>query len=221
MKTLEIKNISKIYGSGENQVRAIDGVDLVIENGEFISIVGSSGSGKTTLLNIIGGLDHPDSGEVIFEGNDITKMCSEELTIFRRRNIGFVFQNYNLIPVLNVYENIVLPLKLDGKKEDADLIYEIVEELGIENKLYQMPDALSGGQQQRVAIARALIMKPAIILADEPTGNLDSRTSGSVIFLMQRMAERFHQTMAIVTHNENIASLGDRMIRIEDGKICE
>lgn len=220
LKIVETKELRKIYGSGEKEVRALDGVNLSMQKGEFVAIIGSSGSGKTTLLNMIGGLDSPTSGEVIIYGVSLEGMDQEELTVFRRRNIGFVFQNYNLVPVLNVYENIVLPLKLDGKKVDQEFLQEIALELGIEEKLYQMPNALSGGQQQRVAIARALITKPVIILADEPTGNLDSKTSGTVIFLMRKMVERFHQTMSIVTHNEEIAALADRIIRIEDGKVC-
>ncbi|MDO4170855.1 MAG: ABC transporter ATP-binding protein [Lachnospiraceae bacterium] len=220
MKIVETKELRKIYGSGEKEVRALDGVNLSMQKGEFVAIIGSSGSGKTTLLNMIGGLDSPTSGEVIIYGVSLEGMDQEELTVFRRRNIGFVFQNYNLVPVLNVYENIVLPLKLDGKKVDQEFLQEIALELGIEEKLYQMPNALSGGQQQRVAIARALITKPVIILADEPTGNLDSKTSGTVISLMRKMVERFHQTMSIVTHNEEIAALADRIIRIEDGKVC-
>lgn len=221
MKILEIKNITKFYGNHENEVRALRGINLEIEEGEFISIIGTSGSGKTTLLNIIGGLDDPSSGEVIINKHHLTKLNKEELTVFRRRNIGFVFQNYNLIPVLNVYENVTLPLAFDGRTVEEEFMNEIIAELGLEKKLYQMPNTLSGGQQQRVAIARAMVTRPAIILADEPTGNLDSKTSSSVISLMKNMAERFHQTMIIVTHNENIAEQSDRIIRIEDGLICK
>lgn len=221
MKILEVKNITKFYGNHENEVKALRGINLEVEEGEFISIIGTSGSGKTTLLNIVGGLDHPTSGEVIIKKHCLTGLNPEELTIFRRRNIGFVFQNYNLIPVLNVYENITLPLAFDEKKVEEKFMTEIVTALGIKDKLYQMPNTLSGGQQQRVAIARAMITRPAIILADEPTGNLDSKTSSTVISLMKNIAERFHQTMIIVTHNENIAEQSDRMIRIEDGLVCE
>ena len=219
MKILEVKNLIKFYGNHENEVRALRGINLEIQEGEFISIIGSSGSGKTTLLNIIGGLDAPTSGEVIINKQHLTKLNNEELTTFRRKNIGFVFQNYNLIPVLNVYENITLPLTLDGKRVDEAFMNEILVELGLEKKLYQMPNTLSGGQQQRVAIARAMVTRPAIILADEPTGNLDSKTSNSVISLMKNTAARFHQTMIIVTHNELIAEQSDRIIRIEDGLI--
>jgi len=219
MKTLEIKNISKIYGSGENQVRAIDGVDLVIENGEFISIVGSSGSGKTTLLNIIGGLDHPDSGEVIFEGNDITKMCSEELTIFRRRNIGFVFQNYNLIPVLNVTENMTLPVLMDGRPVNEERLSELLNLLSLNGREGHLPNQLSGGQQQRVSIGRALMNAPAVVLADEPTGNLDSKNSQEIVELLKYSNEKYKQTLIVITHDENIALQANRILTIEDGKI--
>lgn len=221
MKILEVKNVTKFYGNHESEVKALRGVNLEVKEGEFISIVGTSGSGKTTLLNIIGGLENPTSGEVIIKNQSLTELNPEELTIFRRRNIGFVFQNYNLIPVLNVYENVTLPLAFDGGKIDETFIIEIITALGIKDKLYQMPNTLSGGQQQRVAIARAMLTRPAIILADEPTGNLDSKTSSTVISLMKNMVERFHQTMIIVTHNENIAKQSDRIIRIEDGLVCE
>lgn len=221
MKVLEVKNITKYYGEHENEVRALRGINLEVEEGEFISIIGTSGSGKTTLLNLIGGLDHPTSGEVMIKNQRLAGLCPEELTVFRRRNIGFVFQNYNLIPVLNVYENIILPLSFDGRKAEENFMTEIVTALGIQEKLYQMPNHLSGGQQQRVAIARAMITRPALILADEPTGNLDSKTGGSVISFMKNIAERFHQTVILVTHNEAIAKQSDRMIRMEDGLVCE
>ena len=221
MKTLEIKNISKIYGSGENQVRAIDGVDLAIENGEFISIVGSSGSGKTTLLNIIGGLDYPDSGEVIFEGNDITKMCSEELTIFRRRNIGFIFQSFHLIQELNVEQNIIFPLLLDYRKADQERVEEILEVLGLENRRKHLPGQLSGGQQQRVAIGRALITRPALVLADEPTGNLDSQSSQDVMDLLCKASRHYQQTILMITHNMDLTPSADRVFQVTDGKLNE
>ncbi len=220
MKVLEVKNITKYYGEHENEVRALRGIDLKVEEGEFISIIGTSGSGKTTLLNLIGGLDYPTSGEVMIKNQRLAGLRPEELTVFRRRNIGFVFQNYNLIPVLNVYENIILPLSFDGRKAEENFMTEIVTALGIQEKLYQMPNHLSGGQQQRVAIARAMITRPALILADEPTGNLDSKTGGSVISFMKNIAERFHQTVILVTHNEAIAKQSDRMIRMEDGLVC-
>lgn len=221
MKVLETRSLKKIYTTGEIEVRALDGVNLEIESGQFAAIVGTSGSGKSTLLNMLGGLDAPTAGAVLVKGVNIADMESEERTIFRRRNIGFVFQNFNLIPMLSAYENIVLPLKLDGTKIDRPFIEELISALGLEGKIHQMPDTLSGGQQQRVAIARALAAKPAIILADEPTGNLDSRTSMEVIELMRLAARRFHQTMVIVTHNEQIAQMADMTIRIEDGKIVE
>lgn len=221
MKILEVKNVTKTYGNHENEVRALRGINLGVQGGEFISIIGTSGSGKTTLLNIIGGLDNPTSGEVVINKQCLIDLNPEELTIFRRRNIGFIFQNYNLIPVLNVYENITLPLAFDNRKVDEKFLNEIIMTLGIEDKIYQMPNALSGGQQQRVAIARAMLTRPAIILADEPTGNLDTKTSNSVITLMKNMAECFHQTIIVVTHNENIAEQSDRIIRIEDGLVCK
>lgn len=219
MAILETKDLRKIYGKGENQVRALDGVSISVNSGEFVAVVGTSGSGKSTLLNMIGGLDRPTSGNVVIGGKELLKMKDEELTIFRRRNIGFVFQNYNLLPVLNVYENIVYPIEIDGGKADTAFIRQIIHTLGLEKKLNHMPDNLSGGQQQRVAIARALAAKPAIILADEPTGNLDSKTSMDVILLMQSVSKQFHQTTVMITHNEEIAQMADRIIRIEDGKV--
>lgn len=218
MTILETKNLQKIYGSGENEVRALDGVSVSVNEGEFVAVVGTSGSGKSTLLNMIGGLDRPTSGNVIIRGKELLKMKDDELTVFRRRNIGFVFQNYNLLPVLNVYENIVYPIEIDGGKPDSQFVEKIVSALGLESKLDNMPNNLSGGQQQRVAIARALSTKPAIILADEPTGNLDSKTSMDVVLLMQSVSRQFHQTTVMITHNEEIAQMADRIIRIEDGK---
>ena len=202
-------------------MRALDGVSLEIEDGEFVAVVGTSGSGKSTLLNMMGGLDVPSSGKVIIAGKDLSGMDDDRLTIFRRRRIGFVFQNYNLIPILNVYENIVLPVSLDGEKPDETYLKKIISLLGLEQKLMEMPNNLSGGQQQRVAIARALASKPAIILADEPTGNLDSKTSQDVLGLIKMTSRQFHQTVVMITHNEEIAQLADRTIRIEDGKIRE
>ncbi len=221
MKILEVKNLRKEYGQGETLVKALDGVNLSVEKGEFLAVVGSSGSGKSTLLHMMGGLDVPTSGEVIVDGRNLAKMKDEQLTIFRRRNIGFVFQSYNLVPMLNVMENITLPLGLDGKKADGAYIREIVKALGLEEKTESLPSQLSGGQQQRVAIARALASKPAILLADEPTGNLDSRTSQDVLGLLKVTCERFHQTMVMITHNEEIAQLANRIIRIEDGKLVK
>ena len=221
MKILEVKNLRKEYGQGETLVKALDGVNLSVEKGEFLAVVGSSGSGKSTLLHMMGGLDVPTSGEVIVDGRNLAKMKDEQLTIFRRRNIGFVFQGYNLVPMLNVMENITLPLGLDGKKADGAYIREIVKTLGLEEKTESLPSQLSGGQQQRVAIARALASKPAILLADEPTGNLDSRTSQDVLGLLKVTCERFHQTMVMITHNEEIAQLANRIIRIEDGKLVK
>ena len=221
MKILQAENLIKIYGSGENEVHALDGVNFSVEKGEFVAIVGTSGSGKSTLLHILGGLDRPTSGNVAVDNRNIFSLKDEELTIFRRRKIGFVFQNYNLVPVLNVYENIVLPIQLDGKEPDADYIKSIIETLGIESKLDNLPNNLSGGQQQRVAIARALASKEAIILADEPTGNLDSKTSQDVLGLLKVTSQKYAQTIVMITHNEEIAQLADRIIRIEDGKIVE
>lgn len=219
MAILETKNLKKIYGSGENEVHALDGVSISVEEGEFVAIVGTSGSGKSTLLNMIGGLDRPTSGSVVVRGKELMQMKDEQLTIFRRRNVGFVFQNYNLLPILNVYENIVYPIEIDGSQVDKEFIRQIIHHLGLERKLKNMPNNLSGGQQQRVAIARALATKPAIILADEPTGNLDSKTSMDVILLMQAISREFNQTTIMITHNEEIAQMADRIIRIEDGKV--
>ena len=219
MTILETKDLRKVYGSGDTEVRALDGVDLTVEKGEFVAVVGTSGSGKSTLLHMLGGLDRPTSGTVTVDGRELSAMRDEELTIFRRRKIGFVFQNYNLVPVLNVYENIVLPIQLDGKAPDRGYVDQIIETLGLGNKLQNLPNNLSGGQQQRVAIARALAAKPAIILADEPTGNLDSKTSQDVLSLMKITSQKFAQTMVMITHNEEIAQTADRIVRIEDGRI--
>mgnify|MGYP000909579903 CR=1 FL=1 len=219
MIILETKNLKKIYGGGDTAVHALAGVNLTVENGEFVSIVGTSGSGKSTLLHMLGGLDRPTSGQVIVDGQEIFPLKDEALTIFRRRKIGFIFQNYNLVPTLNVYENIILPIGLDGNKPDKEYINQIVHTLGIETKLRNMPNNLSGGQQQRVAIARALASKPAIVLADEPTGNLDSKTSQDVLSLLKVTSEKFKQTIVMITHNEEIAQLADRIVHIEDGKI--
>ncbi len=219
MKILETQNLKNIYGTGDTAVHALDGVNLAVENGEFVSIVGTSGSGKSTLLHMLGGLDRPTEGKVIVDGNDIFKLKDEALTIFRRRKIGFVFQSYNLVPVLSVYENIVLPIQLDGSKIDEEYIDEVIETLGLSEKLQSLPNQLSGGQQQRVAIARAIASKPAIILADEPTGNLDSKTSQDVLSLLKITSQKFSQTIVMITHNEEIAQLADRIIRIEDGLI--
>lgn len=219
MKILETKQLKKYYGSGDTLVKALDGIDLSVEQGEFVSIVGTSGSGKSTLLHMLGGLDRLTSGVVKVEGRDISKLKDEELTIFRRRKIGFVFQSYNLVPVLNVYENIVLPVELDGNKVDTSYVQDIIEVLGLEKKKYNLPSQLSGGQQQRVAIARAIASKPAILLADEPTGNLDSVTSQDVLSLLKVTSDRFGQTVVMITHNEEIAQLADRIVRIEDGRI--
>lgn len=221
MKILVVEDLKKYYEMGETIVKALDGINLAIEQGEFLSIVGTSGSGKSTLLHMLGGLDVPTSGKIIVDGNDISKMSKDELTIYRRRKIGFVFQNYNLLPLMNVYENIVLPIKLDGIKPDNKYIDELLEMLGLDKKKYAMPNQLSGGQQQRVALARALATKPAIILADEPTGNLDSHTSQDVLGLIKITSERFAQTIVMITHNEEIAQMADRIIRLEDGKICK
>ncbi|MCI8838956.1 MAG: ABC transporter ATP-binding protein [Oscillospiraceae bacterium] len=219
MAILETHDLRKIYGSGDTEVRALDGVDLAVEKDEFAAIVGTSGSGKSTLLHMLGGLDRPTSGTVTVDGRELSTLKDEALTIFRRRKIGFVFQNYNLVPVLNVYENIVLPIQLDGGQPDKAYMNQIIETLGLESKLQNLPNNLSGGQQQRVAIARALAAKPAIILADEPTGNLDSRTSQDVMSLLKVTSQRFAQTIVMITHNEEIAQMADRIIRIEDGRI--
>ena len=219
MTILQTKDLRKTYGRGEARVHALDGVDLEIEKGEFVAIVGTSGSGKSTLLHMLGGLDRTTSGSVMVDGKDIFALKDEALTIFRRRKIGFVFQNYNLVPVLNVYENIVLPIELDGNRPDDAYVQNIIETLGLQNKLQNLPNNLSGGQQQRVAIARALATKPAIILADEPTGNLDSKTSQDVLSLLKVTSQKFSQTIVMITHNEEIAQLADRIVRIEDGRI--
>lgn len=216
---LQAKDLKKYYGSGENQVRALDGVSLSIRRGEFVAVVGTSGSGKSTLLHMLGGLDRPTSGKVLVDGKDIFRLKDDALCIFRRRKIGFVFQSYNLVPVLNVEENITLPIELDGNHIDTMFVQEIVQVLGLANKLGSLPSELSGGQQQRVAIARALAAKPAILLADEPTGNLDSVTSQDVLSLLKVTSEQFGQTIVMITHNEEIAQMADRIIRIEDGRI--
>ena len=221
MTILETRDLKKYYGAGDTQVKALDGVNLCVEPGEFVAIAGTSGSGKSTLLHMLGGLDRPTSGTVTVDGKDIFSLKDEALTIFRRRKIGFVFQSYNLVPVLSVWENIVLPVELDGDTVDQKFLDEIVYLLGLEDKLKNMPNNLSGGQQQRVAIARALITKPAIVLADEPTGNLDSKTSAEVLGLIKRTSAEFRQTVVMITHNDDIARLADRIVRIEDGKIVE
>ena len=219
MTVLETRDLKKYYGAGDTLVKALDGVDLQVENGEFVAIVGTSGSGKSTLLHILGGLDRPTGGTVTVDGKELSAMRDEELTIFRRRKIGFVFQNYNLVPVLNVYENIVLPIQLDGNAPDKAYVERIIETLGLEAKLQNLPNNLSGGQQQRVAIARALAAKPAIILADDPTCNLDCATSLDVMGLLKVTAQKFSQTIVMITHNEELAQMADRIIRIEDGRI--
>lgn len=219
MDILQVQDLHKVYGSGENAVYALNGVNLAVKKGEFVAVVGTSGSGKSTLLHALGGLDRPTKGKVIVDGKDIFSLKEEALTIFRRRKIGFVFQAYNLVPVLNVYENIVLPLELDGRKIDAGFIEKIAETLGLKDRMNALPGQLSGGQQQRVAIARALAAAPAIILADEPTGNLDSKTSQDVLSLLKVTSQKFGQTIVMITHNEEIAQLADRIIRIEDGQI--
>ncbi len=219
MEILQVSNLKKIYGSGENAVHALDGVSLSVEKGEFVAVVGTSGSGKSTLLHMLGGLDRPTSGRVMVDGKDISSLKDEALTIFRRRKIGFIFQAYNLVPVLNVHENIVLPIELDGGRADAGFIKQIVRALGLDGRLDALPSQLSGGQQQRVAIARALAAAPAIILADEPTGNLDSKTSQDVLGLLKVISQKFVQTIVMITHNEEIAQMADRIIHIEDGRI--
>lgn len=218
---LQTKDLRKCYGVEPNVTRALDGVSMEVAQGEFVSIIGTSGSGKSTLLNMLGGLDVPTSGSVLIRGKEIARMNDEQLSVFRRRNIGFVFQNYNLVPILNVYQNIVLPIELDGNKVDTKYVDEIIRLLHLEEKLENLPNNLSGGQQQRVAIARALASKPAIVLADEPTGNLDSRTSLEVMQLLKLTSSKFHQTIVMITHNPEIAQVADRMIRIEDGRIAE
>ena len=219
MSVLQTVDLKKYYRQGETVTKALDGVSLEINAGEFVSIVGTSGSGKSTLLHMMGGLDSPTSGRGLINGEEISGKNAEQLTVFRRRHIGFVFQNYNLVPVLNVYENIVLPVQLDGRNVDEKLMTEIVNVLGLKDKLEVLPNNLSGGQQQRVSIARALLAKPEIILADEPTGNLDSKTTQDVLSLLKVTSMKFHQTVVMITHNEAIAQLADRIIRIEDGKI--
>lgn len=219
MKILKTEDLKKYYGNKENEVHALNGVNFYVEEGEFVSIVGTSGSGKSTLLHMLGGLDRPTSGKVFVDGKDIFSLKDEALTIFRRRKIGFVFQSYNLVPVLNVYENIVLPIELDGNKVDKAYVNDLIEILGIGEKLQNLPGQLSGGQQQRVAIARALAAKPAIVLADEPTGNLDSGTSQDVLGLLKVTGEKFGQTIVMITHNPDLAQLADRIVRIEDGMI--
>ena len=218
---LETRDLVKYYGSGENLVKAIDHTDIRIEPGEFAAVVGRSGSGKSTLLHMLGGLDRPDSGQVLVEGKDIFRLKDDRLAVFRRRKIGFVFQSYNLVPSLNVWENIVLPIGLDGRKVDRDFVMDLVERIGMEDRLRALPGTLSGGQQQRVAIARALASRPAIILADEPTGNLDSRTEIEVVSLLKNCVTEYGQTLVIITHDETIAQMADRMIVIEDGKVVQ
>ncbi|RDY26383.1 ABC transporter ATP-binding protein [Romboutsia weinsteinii] len=219
MKILDVNNLEKYYGEKESLVKALDGINLSVGTGEFVCIVGTSGSGKSTLLHMLGGLDRPTKGSIKIDNKDIFSMSDEELTIFRRRNIGFVFQSYNLVPILNVYENIVLPIELDGNKIDEDYVDNIIKILGLEDKIDRLPNNLSGGQQQRVAIARSLATKPSIILADEPTGNLDSKTEQEVLGLFKITSKKFNQTIVMITHNEQIAQMADRIIRIEDGKI--
>ena len=221
MSVLQTIDLKKYYGEEPNITRALDGVNFSVDEGEFVAVVGTSGSGKSTLLHMMGGLDTPTSGSVFVRDKDLSKMNDEQLTIFRRRNIGFIFQNSNLVPILNVYENIVLPVELDGDTADQQFMDNVVNMLGLDDKLKNMPNHLSGGQQQRVAIARALITKPAIILADEPTGNLDSKTSADVLGLIKRTSTEFHQTVVMITHNNDIARLADRIVRIEDGRIVE
>ena len=219
MEILRTEDLKKYYGEGETCIKALDGVNFTVEKGEFVSIVGTSGSGKSTLLHMLGGLDRPTCGKVEVDGKNIFSLKEEALTIFRRRKIGFVFQSFNLVPVLNVYENIVLPIELDGNRVDKEFVENVIRILGLKNKIYALPSQLSGGQQQRVAIARALASKPVIVLADEPTGNLDSATSQDVLGLLKTTGERFGQTMVMITHNEEIAQMADRIVRIEDGKI--
>jgi len=219
LSILSAKRLKKYYGKEPNIVRALDGVNISVDAGEFVAVVGMSGSGKSTLLHMLGGLDKPTEGEVVVDGYELSKMSDEQLAVFRRRNVGFVFQNYNLVPILSVYENIVLPIELDGNKVDKTYIDEIIDTLGLSEKRNSLPNMLSGGQQQRVAIARALATKPSILLADEPTGNLDSKTSQDVLGVLKMTSTKFHQTMIMITHNEHIAQLADRIIHISDGKI--
>lgn len=219
MRILRTVNLTKIYGTGETAVHALDGVSFEVERGEFVSVVGTSGSGKSTMLHMIGGLDKPTSGDVIVDGRALGDLDDEALTIFRRRNIGFVFQQYNLIPMLNVWENVILPVKLDGKKPQKEYVEMVIDRLGLSGKVSNLPCTLSGGQQQRVAIARALATKPGLLLCDEPTGNLDSQTSQDVLGLLKVTSEQFHQTIIMITHNEEIAQLADRVLRIEDGRL--
>lgn len=219
MAILITENLKKHYGKQPNIVCALDGVNIEVQNGEFVAIVGQSGSGKSTLLHMLGGLDKPTDGKVIVDSNELSQMTDEQLTIFRRRNVGFIFQNYNLVPILSVYENVVLPIELDGSTIDKAFVDEIINTLGLDEKRNNLPNMLSGGQQQRVAIARALATKPSIILADEPTGNLDTKTSQDVLGVLKMTSKKFHQTIMMITHNEHIAQLADRIIHIEDGKI--
>ena len=221
MNIIITKNVRKIYRMGENNVYALNGVDFTVKEGEFVAIVGASGSGKSTLLNLLGAMDSPTEGEIFVRGIPLAQMSQNEQTIFRRRNIGFIFQDFKLLPVLNVYDNMVLPLKLDGRKIDREFAEMLLKSLGLQNKREQTPYTLSGGEQQRVAIARALITRPAVVLADEPTGNLDSRTGMEVIGLMKVLAQKFYQTLVVVTHDEEVAQMADRIVRIEDGKICQ
>lgn len=221
MNILEIKGLKKVYGTGEARVEALKGIDMQVERGEFVAVVGTSGSGKTTFLNIVGALDVPTEGQILVDGKELGRLTDDELTVFRRRKIGFIFQQYNLIPMLNVWENIILPLKMDGKRVDKDYLDELIKILGLEEKKKSRPDKLSGGQQQRVAIARALAIKPSLLLADEPTGNLDSRTSQDVLGLLKITGTRFHQTILMITHNEEIAQMADRIVRIEDGRLVK
>ena len=221
MNIIITKNVRKIYRMGENNVYALNGVDFTVKEGEFVAIVGASGSGKSTLLNLLGAMDSPTEGEIFVRGIPLAQMSQNEQTIFRRRNIGFIFQDFKLLPVLNVYDNMVLPLKLDGRKIDQEFAEMLLKSLGLQDKREQTPYTLSGGEQQRVAIARALITRPAVVLADEPTGNLDSRTGMEVIGLMKLLAQKFYQTLVVVTHDEEVAQMADRIVRIEDGKICQ
>lgn len=221
MKVLKTENLKKYYGSGDRLVKALDGIDFSVDRGEFVAVVGTSGSGKTTFLNMVGGLDNPTEGSITVDGKEIGGMTADELTVFRRRQIGFVFQNYNLVPMLNIYENVTLPIELDGSKVDRDFIGSVLNMLHLDDKTDRFPNQLSGGQQQRAAIARAIASKPAIVLADEPTGNLDSKTGQEVLGLLKQTAGNFGQTLVMITHNLDIAQLADRIVRIEDGKIVK